>query len=414
MSPAAPRDRIVVPLQDVWLALGVMLLMVVGSDVALPDDLWSQWPGMAGALVPDVLGLLLISAGSLPLVFRRIAPVSVFIVCVVASIAERVHDRPDPLPLGVLVALYSVAVFRRPAMAAVATLAYLGAVAIGSFSRWAPLSDDLFYTYLLAGIATVTLGYGVALGRARTRLAEQRASALAQEQEARTRAAVEQEQVRIAREIHDIVAHHLSVIVAQAAAAGHVLPTQPEAAGSALSSIEVAGRDALHGMRRLVWMLRTDPADRDGQPQPGLDRLPWLLAQVRQAGLPVSLSVRGTARPLSATVELNAYRIIQEALTNTLKHAGQARASVRLDYGADALDIEISDEEGDRGAEDLRSAGVRPVSAVLNTGEGATAGYGLISMKQRAALLGGDLVAKRVNGHGFRVAARLPLSGNRP
>lgn len=406
--------------RDVWLALGVMVLMIVGSDVALPDDPLSQLPGLAGLLPLDAVDFLLILAGSLPLAFRRIAPLPVFLVCAVAALTEQLHERPPPLNIGVIVALFSLAMLRRPVVAAAAAIGYLAALGVLGLNGLGSITDDIFYTYLLVVAATVLLGYGVALGRARTRLAEQRARALAREQETRTQAAVEQEQARIAREIHDIVAHHLSVIVAQAAAAGRVVGAQPQTVAAALSAIETSGRDALHGLRGLVWMLRTGPGDADHEPQPGLDRLPWLLAQVRQAGLPVSLSVRGNAKPLSATVELNAYRIIQEALTNVLKHAGPAEAFVSLDYGGECLAIEVSDTE-----EAASWSGVpgQPAAVVSESvswrgpGTGSPpsgSGYGLISMKQRAALLGGELVAERVDGCGFRVAARLPLTGSQP
>jgi signal transduction histidine kinase len=234
------------------------------------------------------------------------------------------------------------------------------------------------------------LGYGVALGRAGARLAEQRSAEVIREQDARTQAAVAQEQARIAREVHDIVAHDVSVMVAQAAAARRVFDTRPHAAANALASIETVGHDALDGLRRLVNLLRTQLDQPDRSPQPDLDRLPWLLAQVQAAGLPVELTIRGRPCHLPATVELNAYRIVQEALTNILKHAGPTEATVVLDYGDESLRVEVRDH---------------------GRGESGTPsdGYGLISMQQRAALLGGDLSAGPADDRGFRVAARLPV-----
>ncbi len=235
------------------------------------------------------------------------------------------------------------------------------------------------------------IGYGVALSRARVTLAEQRAAALARDHDRRMQAAVEQEQARIAGEVHDIVAHDVSVIVAQAAVARRVFDTQPRKAAEALASIEAVGRDALDGLRRLFGLLRTQPDEPERAPQPSLDRLPWLLEQVRRAGLPVELTIDGTPRPLPATVELNAYRIVQEALTNSLKHAGPTRASVVLEYEPDALRVEVRDEGG---------AGTHSTSA----------GYGLISMQQRTSMLGGDLVVGPEVERGFRVSARLPVA----
>jgi signal transduction histidine kinase len=405
--------------RDLGLALGVAALLVVGSDVSLREDLWAQPPGFAGRLTPDTWGLLLILAATLPLTFRRTAPLAVFLTCSAASLLSQAHDRPHPLPLGVLVALYTLAVLRLPLFSGMAVAGYLAALALGAVLGWAPISDDLFYTYVLAVAAAVVLGYGVALGRARASLAEQRAAELAREQETRTQAAVEQEQARIAREVHDIVAHDLSVIVAQAAAAGRVLDAQPQIAGHTLSSIEAVGRDALDGLRRLVGLLRAGSAEGDRSPQPGLERVPWLLAQVRKAGLPVALTVHGRPGPLPATVELNAYRIIQEALTNSLKHAGPARAEVSLDYGEDSLGIEVLDHadpdpdpdhdpdpDPDAVPPRDRAERLRDPRPAL-----ASAGYGLISMQQRAAMLGGELVAGPALERGFLVSARLPVQG---
>ena len=385
---------------DALKALAVAVVLVVGSDVALKDDLWAGAPHLVWPVVPELSELVVLLAATLPLVFRRIAPLTVLVACVAASLAVQAMGRTTPLPLGVLVALYTVAVRRRPLISGGATLGYLAVLAAGVVSGWAPLTDDLVYTYVVSVVAAVTLGYGVALGRARARLAEQRAAELAREQESRTRSAVEQEQARIAREVHDIIAHDVSVMVAQAAGARRVLPDRPQEAAQSLRSIESVGRDALDGLRRLIHLLRTERNGTDRAPQPALDRLPWLLAQVRRAGLPVDLTVRGRAGPLPATVELNAYRIVQEALTNSLKHAGPTRATVTLDYGKDALAVEIRDEGCGDGQQRDQPAG-----------EPRGGGYGLISMQQRVSMLGGELSVGRDDGRGFRVRARLPIAG---
>ncbi|TFV73844.1 sensor histidine kinase [Blastococcus sp. CT_GayMR19] len=297
--------------------------------------------------------------------------------------------RPEPLPVGVLVALYTVTVLRRPLVASLAATAYVVAFTVGALTGWAPLTDDQFYIDLVSVVATVMVGYGVALGHARAGLAEQRAAELAREQEGRTQAAVAQEQARIAREVHDIVAHDVSVIVAQAAAARRVFETRPQTAAVALGAIEAVGRDALDGLRRLVTLLRTDVEQSERSPQPSMERLPLLLAQVQRAGLPVDLTIRGRPRALSATVELNAFRIVQEALTNVLKHAGPTRATVVLDYADDHLRVVVRDQG--------RGSAASP-----------SAGYGLISMQQRAAMLGGRLIAEP-SEPGFVVCAWLPI-----
>lgn len=389
MATLPQSDARYVLSQDLRLALLVALLMVVGSGVSLEDD-FNLTVTAAGSVLPGPYAMLLVLAGSLPLAFRRFAPLTVLVLTVSASLAyQALGQRPEPLPISVLVALYTVAVLWRPLVASLAAAAYVLAFCLGALSGLAPLTDDQLYIDLVSVVATVMVGYGVALGHARAGMAEQRAAELAREQEGRTQAAVAKEQARIAREVHDIIAHDVSVMVAQARAGRRVFATKPEVAADALASIEAVGRDALDGLRRLVTLLRTDVEQSERSPQPSLDRLPWLLDQVRRAGLPVTLTVRGVHRPLPATVELNAFRIVQEALTNILKHAGPTGAVVTLDYG----DAELGVEVRDRGRGSVSSP---------------SPGYGLISMQQRARMLGGDLVA-RPERNGFVVAARLPV-----
>lgn len=404
MSVSVPSvPRLWVP-PDQWLAVGVAVLSVLGSAVGVKDDIWAQPPTLSGPLIPSAAELLLLLAGSLPLAMRRVAPVPVLVVCVLSSLGLQALGRPQPLPLGVLVALYTVATRCRPVVSGSAAAGYGLALLLGMVSGVAPLSDDSVFNYLVVITGSAMLGYGVALGRARAVLAEQRAAELSWEQDGRTRAAVKEEQARIAREVHDIVAHDVSVIVAQAAAARRVLATEPDTALHALTSIEAVGRDALDGLRRLLDLLRTDSRESERSPQPALDRLPWLLAQVRQAGLPVELTVRGRARRLPATVELNAYRIVQEALTNSLKHAGPTRTTVVLDYLGDALDIEVRDQGPAGGDAGTWRAGNGRFPQETSTG------YGLIGMQQRVAMLGGELTAGSEDERGFRVAAHLPVA----
>jgi signal transduction histidine kinase len=382
--------------QDLRLALLVAVLMAVGFGVSLEDDFEVtvsqdlRWP------LPDRAGMVLLLVQSLALAFRRIAPVTVLTVNVTAAaVYQALDQRPVPLSLGLLVALYTVAVVRRPLISGVGATVYMVACTAGALSGEAPMTDDHYYTTLVSVVGAVMVGYGVALGRARATLAEQRAAELAREQDARTHDAVMAEQARIAREVHDIVAHDVSVIVAQAAAARRVFSDRPQVATHALTNIESVGRDALDGLRRLVTLLRTEGADPERSPQPSLNRLPWLLAQVERAGLPVDLTIRGRPCPLPATVELNAYRIVQESLTNILKHAGPTRATVVLHYGDENLRVDVRDQG--------RGASGTP-----------TTGYGLVSMQQRVAMLGGELVAGPEKDRGYRVSARLPVAGATP
>jgi signal transduction histidine kinase len=373
---------------DLCLALLVAVLSIIGAGLSLTGD-------TEAARGPDQGGVCLLAAGALALTLRGPAPVAVLMVNAATSVTyQALGYHPLPLPIGMAVALYTV-VLVRPLLGAVAAVLFVVAISSASLVSTAPLDDDHVFTYLVAVVATVTVGYGVALGRTRTTLAEQRAAELTREEGARTRAAVEQEQARIAREVHDIVAHDVSVIVAQARAAQRVFDREPHTATTALSSIESVGRDALDGLRRLMGLLRTDASDDGRAPQPRLDDLPRLVEQVRRAGLPVQLAIHGVPRPLPATLELNAYRIVQEALTNSLKHAGPTRATVDVDYADDGLLVEVRD--GGHG----RTGGVP---------DEGTPGFGLVSMRQRVAMHGGDLDARANEGAGFRVSARFPVT----
>lgn len=395
LSPSAHPSSIA--RHDLPLAIVVTVLLLIGTGVSLEDD-WVIAIAGAGHRVwlPAPGGLALVLGSGLVLAFRHLAPVTVFAISAGASLAyQALGYRPPPLPLGVLVALFTVAVLRRPLVCNSVAAAYVLAFTVAGLTGWLPTTDDHYYIELVSIVATVMLGYGVALGRARVTLAEHRTVVMAQDQDGRMRAAVEQEQSRIAREVHDIVAHDVSVIVAQAAAARRVFATQPKTAADALASIEAVGRDALDGLRRLVGLLRTDPGADDRSPQPGLDRLPWLLDQVRRAGLSVNLTVLGRPHRLPATVELNAFRIIQEALTNSLKHAGPTQATVLLDYTGESLHVEVYDQGGE--APPAR--------------KDTTPGYGLISMQQRAGMLGGELEVGPEPERGFRVSVRLPVTG---
>jgi signal transduction histidine kinase len=398
MAAAAPTAMRADLAHDLCLSVAVAVLLLIGSGVSLEDDFAvSLADGHGWPWLPGPVGMLFVLAGSLPLIFRRVAPLPVFAVTAVASMAyPALGYHPEPLPLGVLVALYTLAVTRRPLVSSAAAAAFVFTFTVGALTGWVPLTDDQYYIDLVSVVATVMLGYGVALGRTSTRLAKQRGDALSRDHESRMRAAVEQEQARIAREVHDIVAHDMSVIVAQAAVARRAVPAPPQATAESLASIEAVGRDALDGLRRLMNLLRTESAQAERSPQPDLDRIPWLVSQVEKAGLPVELTIRGEPTPLPATVEVNAFRIVQEALTNTLKHAGPTRASVTLDYDDESLGVEVLDEGP-------RPDGPRHAAP-------PSSGFGMISMHQRAAMLGGELVAEPGSDHGFRVAARLPLA----
>ena len=219
---------------------------------------------------------------------------------------------------------------------------------------------------------------------------ERRARLVERERELAAREAIVEERARIARELHDAIAHNVSMMVVQAGAERRVLDTGNEPTREVLETIERIGRGALTEMRRLVGMLRSDTAD-ELAPQPGLADLPRLVTQVRAAGLPVELHVDGERREVPVGIELSAYRIVQEALTNALKHAGDARASVHVRYTSDSLELEIADDG-------------TGTSAHVPSG-----GHGLVGMRERVALYGGRLDAGQRPSGGFAVRVLLPI-----
>jgi signal transduction histidine kinase len=225
--------------------------------------------------------------------------------------------------------------------------------------------------------------------------AEERALHAEREREVAARIAVAEERARIARELHDIVAHAVSVMVLQVGAVRHRLPGDFADDVEALRAVEDTGRSALGDMRRMLGAMRNAADGAEFEPQPGLDRLDVLLREIRRAGLPVELHVAGEPSRLPAAIDLSAYRIVQEGLTNALKHARASRASVHIGYAADELRIQVSDD----------GAG-----AAAATGDGL--GHGLVGVRERVKLFGGEMTADASNGGGFRLTTSLPLNGS--
>ena len=409
-SPAATAAQRLPRMTDVALAVGVGIITLIGYGVSVVEDfpfLLVDHDGQPS--LPISYALLEVIAEALPLAFRRTAPVLVFVLVAGASLAdEALNKHPEPMPLAVLVALYTLAVMRRPLVAVIAAACYLAGLAADTATAWTDVSDDQLYVDLLAVVGTVTLGCWIHLGRARVSQAERRTLEVTRALEARTTEAVEEERARIAREMHDVLGHQLSVIVAQAATTRRVFADRPEATADALGSIESVGRDALSGLRRVVGLLRVDRERPDRSSPAVLDRLGELMEQVRGAGLPVELVVLGAPRRLPAEVELAAFRIVQEALTNSLRHSGRTRVTVTLTFGADALDIDV-DDVGGNGHRQLvpDEPGPDERSPVEGSPVG---GYGLVGMRQRVEMLGGLLAAGPDAREGFRVSARLPVA----
>jgi signal transduction histidine kinase len=341
------------------------------------------------------LGYALALLHTLPLVARRRFPGTVLGLSVASGLAFAALGLP-PVALGVaiLVAVYSVAAYgdRWVSLAGLAA-AELGSAAIqltpGKFENPTPVGNAL-----IIGAAWL-LGHFVGVRRVYTAQLE-RTAELERTRAELARRAVAEERLRLARELHDVVAHSISVIAVQSGVGAHVADTQPEEAAKALAAIEVTSRAALTELRRLLGVLRQDSEPQgDLAPVPGLADLDGLLAEVAKAGLAVKLRVEGTPSQLPAGVDLSAYRIVQEALTNVVKHAGPARAQVTIRYRDQDVTVVVTDDG--RGA-------------AAPTGDGrAGVGHGLIGMRERVQLFGGDLEVGPRPGGGFRVAARLPL-----
>jgi signal transduction histidine kinase len=327
------------------------------------------------------------------LVLRRTAPIATLLIGMAAAVAGTAAGVPLHTPvtpvLFIILVMYAVGLrepLPRAVSALVLALALLAvAMVIARQNGEAYDGTDIPWVTLLAS-APWFVGRAMR-GRVRESAAlERRAEQLERDQ----LAAVAEERARIARELHDVIAHSVSVMVVQAGAAEEVLKRDPAAAVEPLRSVQETGRQALVEMSRLVGLLRDDSPELGLAPQPRLQELPALVDQVREAGLPVELRVEGAGRTLPLGVELTAYRVVQEALTNALKHAGDARASVRVSYEPAALELEVRDD----------GAG---------SANGHVGGHGLAGMRERVSVFGGEMTAGPVPGGGFAVRVRLPL-----
>jgi signal transduction histidine kinase len=348
-------------------------------------------PGPRGALA--AAGLI----AMLSLAWRRRAPLASAAVTlgVIGAISALWGFDDAWVGIGFLVAVYSVAAHgeRLEALIGLALGLLAGAMAnfaedndsIGEF-----LGNFSFYAIVLVGMPWVG-GRALRSRQLQAEALEDRAAALQRESEERARAAVAEERLRIARELHDVVGHALGVIVVQAGAERATLTPDRETTRDTLVTIERTGRQALGEMRRLLDLMRRDDEQVALAPQPSLTHLDGLVEKVRAAGLPVELRIEGEQVSLPPGIDLSAYRIVQEALTNALKHAGPARARVTVRYADDALELEIADDGPGHG----------------NARDGS--GHGLAGMGERVALYGGTLRTGTRPGGGFAVSARLPF-----
>jgi signal transduction histidine kinase len=342
------------------------------------------WLGNVDHRVP-VIVVSLVATGSVAI--RRRYPFAVGVgVAVLFDVQLALISDPQIIAAGVayFCALYGLAVWtstRRFVLGLVALVAGPLLATLGSSTL--RLSSTVFFT--VVSVVVMVLVRRVVGDR------ERRAQIAERERDVAAREAVVEERARIARELHDVIAHHVSMIVLQAGAERSVLDESNASTREVLETVEQTGRSALTEMRRLLGMLRDDQSD-PLTPQPGLDDVPTLVGQLREAGLPVDLTIEGERRDLPVGIELSGYRIVQEALTNALKHAGTARARVSVRYGPDSLELEIADDGAGGGA--ARTPG---------------GGHGLVGMRERVALYGGRFQATRIPGGGFVVKAALPI-----
>ena len=332
--------------------------------------------------------LALLAAG--PLLFRRRAPFVAPLVSAVGATAFTLLDAEGAYDTSTMFFVLLLAAwaagwqleFREAAATFAAVLAAGWLVMLRA--PGVPWTEVLWISLPLTGV--FVLAVASARRAEQVRQAEERA----RRSEEEARRAVEEERARISRELHDVVAHSVSVMTVQAGAVRRLLKPDQVREREALTVVETTGRQALTEMRRLLGMMRAEGESAALAPQPGMKTLERLVEHVREAGMPVELTVQGEPFDLPPGIDLSAYRIVQEALTNALKHAGPARAWVAVRYTPDELEVDVEN--------DGRS-----------NGDGETGGLGLIGMRERVAMCGGELEAGPRDGGGFRISARLPV-----
>ncbi len=368
---------------DALLATTFLLLVLVGHFAA---------SGSAGGDYrdADAFSVLLCFGTAVPYYFRRHAPLAVLLVSEVSVVVLTARQyQTGAAPYVLLVGVYSVAAWcdLRDRVIAVAAIALgLCIVAIAGIPG-ANNADVVFQFVVFA--AAYLFGSTMRNRRLYSEQLEQRARDLEQEREEDARRAVAEERLRIAQDLHDVVAHSMGVIAVQAGVGAHVIDTDPEEARRSLDAISRTSRSALAEIRSMLGVLRED-GDPSYAPAPGLADLDRLVRDVRDAGVEVDVRTEGEYREVPPGVEFTAYRIVQEALTNVLKHAGRAHATVVVDYEDGALQLQIDDD----------GRGIN--------GGATDGGHGLIGMRERVAVYGGAFEAAPRTGGGFRVSARLP------
>jgi signal transduction histidine kinase len=382
------------PVRDVVLVGVLTVILVYGTYGEGYPKQQADLGQFHGHPVPHpTAALALVAVACLALAWRRRYPVTVLAVSVAAvTIYTLLGYVNGAALLAPVIALYAVATQLSAWRAIALGLVTVGVLMAATAARnpFGQISGGGYY--LIPGMGAAVVFGGIALANRRAYVASIQDRA---EQDARRQ--VDEERLRIARELHDVVAHTMATINVQAGVAAHVLPTKPEAAADALAAIKTASKEGLRELRAILNVLRqADDAD-PVQPAPGLAQLDALVEGARRAGLPVTLTVTGPPFPLPTAVDLAAYRIIQESLTNVIRHAGPAEAAVSLSYRPDELEIDVTD------------TGHGPKASTGPGAAGSPAGHGQAGMRERAASVGGTVQTGPRPGGGYEVTALLPI-----
>ncbi|MFJ5780098.1 sensor histidine kinase [Streptomyces sp. NPDC093094] len=389
ITPAVARLRTANP-YAVDGALAALVLFAASLQWIFPDE---------GEDRLTWQGFLLGAATAVPLVWRRRAPFATACAVSAATTAMAVHHAPPPTVIyGGLVVLYTVAALCPPWERRFMLLGWLLGVFLTVLLKEGAQPFEYAF-HLLSVVCAYAVGVLARVQRAYTAALEDRARRLERERAADTERARAQERALIARDMHDILAHAVSLMVVQAEAGPVVVRSDPARAEAAFDAIAATGRDAMTQLRRILGVLKQGQSVTGDErlPQPGVAALPALVRQVAEsAGLRVELRTLGVPRPLHRDTEVAAYRVVQEALTNTVKHAYASCAEIELDWAEDALTIGVTDD------------GRGPADA-----PGGHSGHGLIGIRERAAACGGEARAGRGPDGGFRVVVRLPVAADR-
>jgi len=388
--------------------VGDGILTLVLASLAF-FSLRAYW-ALAPLPVHPLLAATLVSLEIIPLVLRRVFPSAILLIITIAGVTLQILNIPEMsvIAITLIIAIFSTAVYggrRRNLICGICIAAILGSISynlVFSGNVVLPINRFLYgaTNFLLNSMLFLPIwwfGNTLRKSREQTLQLKERTEQLVREREENARRAVVDERIRIARDLHDVLAHHVSVMGIQAGAARQVLKQYPEKALNSLSLIETSSRQAVAELYRLLGLLRDEKQVEKFTPQPSLQQLEKLVADMQNAGLQVEVKIEGEKREIPEMVDLSAFRIIEEALTNTLKHAGATKATVNINYHNSMLILDITDNG----------------HGIVTDGNIASGGKGLIGMRERANLVNGEFWAGNGPNGGFRIQVKLPLGEQR-